>query len=764
MLLAGLSSQAFAQGLVQSGAHIVVTDGAFLVVAQAQGDYTARGDAKITLSANARFRIYGDWNNNGNTPVFTSNNGRVELWGFNQNIGGSNITAFPDLSLVGFGTKRLTQHTLVGGGYNKGGSGMLRLFGNTLDLQGNTLIINNRNPTAIMFSGAGGIISENPPGSGYSKVQWNIRDGVGGPVFTVPFVTRTGTRVPFVFTCNSLGVQTAADSGYFRVCTYPTSNVPVPNNRPLPTGVFHSENECQGENSQRLIDRFWVVEDAGYTTKPDATLAFTYAAAELTASNNTITESSVGAVKWMPATNSWNYPPKGTVNTTNNQVVYRAGTGFSGNWTISDTTPYPKAAFSITGTCESDSILFKDQSGIGATDKVASWQWNFGNGKLGSVQNPVAYYSPSGVYTARLIIRSESGCQDTVYKNLVIIPKPTAKFLVRDTCENADVKFESQSWPGAGFITGTYWDFGMGGPKVNAKQASYFYGGVGIPTVRLIVYNSNGCKDTAERNLFIAPKPYAQINFDNDCQYTPISFKNGSAAGGGTITSYKWDFGNKRFSTNPDETVSYAKHGSYLVKMSVLNSYGCGDTVVKPLTVYPRAIAKFDYTPEEPRMLEPIQFRNLSQYDSSWYWDFGDLFFDNVASPTHAYDMYGKYTVTLIANTPYGCDDTATASLIARSKPLYWFPNVFTPGSSAGMNDLFGLYTPSALQNAITNYNLIIYNLWGEIVFQSRDPKKLWDGTSGGKVCPQGAYVYRCTFNNPENEITAFSGDVTLVR
>ena len=116
ILLACLGTEACAQGLIQSGARIIVTDGAYVVVNQAQGNYTAVGDARITLSPNARFRIYGDWDNKGNTPVFTDNNGRVELWGFNQDIGGTRMTAFPDLSLVGVGGKRLAQNILVGGG------------------------------------------------------------------------------------------------------------------------------------------------------------------------------------------------------------------------------------------------------------------------------------------------------------------------------------------------------------------------------------------------------------------------------------------------------------------------------------------------------------------------------------------------------------------------------------------------------------------------------------------------------------------------
>ena len=136
------------QGLIQSNANIVTTDGAYIVVDGANGNYEANGNATILMQPNSRIKVSGNWTNKGNTSIFLSNDGKIELTGGNQNIGGSKITHFPDLALVGTGTKNLSQSILVGGGHNGGGNGILRLNANVLQLNANTLIINNRNPNA----------------------------------------------------------------------------------------------------------------------------------------------------------------------------------------------------------------------------------------------------------------------------------------------------------------------------------------------------------------------------------------------------------------------------------------------------------------------------------------------------------------------------------------------------------------------------------------------------------------------------------------
>ena len=110
-----------AQGIIQSGGNIIVTDGAYVVIDGATGNYEATGNALITMWPNSRLKVTGNWRNKGNTTIFTSNDGRVELVGGLQNIGGSKITHFPDLALIGTGTKTMSQSVLVGGGFNGGG-------------------------------------------------------------------------------------------------------------------------------------------------------------------------------------------------------------------------------------------------------------------------------------------------------------------------------------------------------------------------------------------------------------------------------------------------------------------------------------------------------------------------------------------------------------------------------------------------------------------------------------------------------------------
>ncbi len=746
------------QGLIQSNANIVMTDGAYIVVDGANGNYEANGNATILMQPNSRIKVSGNWTNKGNTSIFLSNDGKIELTGGNQNIGGSKITHFPDLALVGTGTKNLSQSILVGGGHNGGGNGILRLNANVLQLNANTLIINNRNPNAILYTGTGGILSDNLPGFGYGRVQWNVRDGGTGPVFSIPFVNNILQRLNFIATCNTLGIQNK-DSAFISVATYHTADVPVPNNRPMPTGVYNTDNECDGENSERLIDRFWVIDHNGYAKTPDVTLTFGYANQDIITSNNTIIEGNLGAINYNPGVNKWMYPVRGTVNATNNEVTYRAGYNFGGIWTLSDTTPRPKAAFTHVGNCEYDSIKFTDNSGVLA-DKVVQWQWNFGNGKLSGAKNPFTTYSPGGLYNVRLVIRSMSGCQDTANKNIQILAAPRANFTHSDTCENAIVNFESFSFPGSGMLKSETWIYGDGSMNGTGKKSSHYYGAVGIPTVHLIVYNSNGCKDTATKDIFIAPKPYAYMSFNNDCQFSPIQFINGSTAGGGNISKYIWDFGNNRKSFNKDETISYDNYGNFNVKMIVYNSFGCSDTANQAITIYPRAVANFDYSPTELHATDPISFNNLSQLDDNWYWDFGDGFFNTNEFTTHSYDIYGKYTVTLIASTNFNCADTIRKDIYVKSSPLYWFPNVFTPGSTVGINDNFGLNTP----NVISKYNMIIYNLWGQIVFETNNINQRWDGTYNNELCPVGTYVYRADFLSPEGELQVYKGDVALIR
>ncbi len=749
----------FAQGIVQNGGSIVVSSGAYIKINGSQGNYKSVGNSKITLSPNSYLTVDNQWINDGSTVVFTNNQGKVELTSANAEIKGNKTTHFPELNLSGNGNVFLFVNTLVGGGFSGGGTGILRLNNSKLNLQGRTLLLNNSKSSAITYNTNGGIISESNSSSGYGWVQWNIRNGNGGPVFSVPFINTAGDRVTMQFTVNYQGTQ-SVDSGFVAVATYPTIDAPVPNNRPLPVGVFHTENECEGENSERFINRYFIMNDGGYSVAPDLTIDYQYSDADISGGNDKINEKSLGLLWWNPALGKWNYPLAGSLDAANNRISFRAKKNYKGAWSLSDTTPFPRAAFSFNGFCQNDSISFSPQSSS-STDKIVQWVWDFGDGGISTKQNVIHYYSNSGTYDAQLVIRSQSGCYDTTYRKVQVQPSPIARFILDDTCENAWVKFESKSWPGAGFLGDQIWDFGDGTPQVKGASASHYYGAVGIPDISLIVFNSKGCKDTMTRQIFIAPQPYAYIDFSNDCQGSPIKFSHGSTPGGGTIVNQLWDFGNGRRSSNDIENVVYTNFGNFPIVFWVENSYGCVDSAVGNIEIYPRAIADFKFSPDDnPKMLSDIVFVNQSQYDESWDWDFDDGYFSTLQSPIHQFPNHATYNVRLIANTQYNCADTIVKPITVKSIPLYWFPEAFTPKNSIGRNDEFGLNTPLT----ISEYEFRIYNRWGQMVFETRDVNEKWNGEFNGVECLPGQYIYTATFMSPEKEIQVHQGTVLLIK
>jgi len=115
-----------------------------------------------------------------------------------------------------------------------------------------------------------------------------------------------------------------------------------------------------------------------------------------------------------------------------------------------------------------------------------------------------------------------------------------------------------------------------------------------------------------------------------------------------------------------------------------------------------------------------------------------------------------KYRVTA-----YKLNDTTIISqsnIVEVMPPLnIYVPNAFTPNGD-GINDLFG-----AKGDGIIEFNIQIFNRWGELVFESSDINKQWDGTYNGEKTETGAYAYSITaFGEKTNQISK-SGSVTLV-
>jgi gliding motility-associated-like protein len=114
----------------------------------------------------------------------------------------------------------------------------------------------------------------------------------------------------------------------------------------------------------------------------------------------------------------------------------------------------------------------------------------------------------------------------------------------------------------------------------------------------------------------------------------------------------------------------------------------------------------------------------------------------------------GTYSVT-VTNI---CGSKQAETGITEQTCIINFPNAFTPNHD-GKNDQFKILNAYNL----AGYHLTIYNRWGQMVFESADYSKGWDGKFNGADQDQGVYVFFCEYNKSGIH-KEFRGTVTLLR
>ena len=154
----------------------------------------------------------------------------------------------------------------------------------------------------------------------------------------------------------------------------------------------------------------------------------------------------------------------------------------------------------------------------------------------------------------------------------------------------------------------------------------------------------------------------------------------------------------------------------------------------------------------------PIRFQNLSQDAITYEWDFGDGQNSTEVHPNNTYDEYGSYWVTLIATDWKGCKDTVQKPVYIEEEWYIYVPNTFTPDQ----DEFNGTFKVSAI--GIRHLSVQIFNRWGELIFESNDPRFIWDGTYNGVVVPDGTYTYKIDFTTNSGREKQLIGHVNSLR
>ena len=164
--------------------------------------------------------------------------------------------------------------------------------------------------------------------------------------------------------------------------------------------------------------------------------------------------------------------------------------------------PVPGFTANVTSGCAALTVNFTDQS----TGNPTAWNWEFSNGTLSSVQNPVVTFTDPGTYSVKLVVQNATGIAEVVRTNYItVFPSPVASFTANQTlgCLPATINFTDLSPPGAGaVITSWDWDFGDGGTSTQ-QNPTHVFNNIGFYTITLTVTSSTGCKSTGTAGNYI---------------------------------------------------------------------------------------------------------------------------------------------------------------------------------------------------------------------------------------------------------------------
>lgn len=402
-------------------------------------------------------------------------------------------------------------------------------------------------------------------------------------------------------------------------------------------------------------------------------------------------------------------------------------------------------------TC-TNTVSFTDTSNS-VSGSTAIRNWRFGDGSSSTIKNPVHQYISAGNYVAVLIATSDRGCVDTVSKTLNIPP-----LLNLQTQQNtaarcyAECNGQVQVQASSGLAPYTYsWNDPL-------NQQTALADSLCAGTYVVTVTDSRGCttSDTIEvtapdsltMNLLSTPDYCGEI-----CGGTATCLPSG---GNGNYT-FLWD-------DQQNQSVATATglcQGLYTVTLS--DALGCtrSDSIyVNYVDSFPSLTVTADTT-----VLYISQSTGLYAITPAgpftYLWT-PDLSLNSNTTQNPIATPIENTTYFVIATDKNGCTVLDSITILVKTilcdEPEIFIPSAFSPNGDQ-QNDLFRIRG-----NTIETMYLVIYDRWGEKVFETKDINTGWNGYYKGKLVPPDVYVYyveTTCFNKTEFRK---KGNVTVIR
>jgi gliding motility-associated-like protein len=392
---------------------------------------------------------------------------------------------------------------------------------------------------------------------------------------------------------------------------------------------------------------------------------------------------------------------------------------------------------------------------------VGGFTYAWDNG-AGATQGPNVSPAASTIYCATAT--DANGCVSPQLCVSVNLNPPLNVVALSDQsiCEGlfADISALANGGDGGPY---TYsWNQGVGLGQFQSVAPAF--------TTSYTVTASDGCETPdVSATVIITVNTVPNISFTADnlsgCYPVNVNFTEQNVPAG---SSCLWTFGDGGADANcSNVSYDFNNPGCWDITLDITTAEGCQSSVTIPnyICVYDYPNPEFSFEPQPTTVLNPvINFINETPDASIYNWTFdlgGENGTSNEENPSYTFlPNADTFVVCLEAITANGCPNTTCHEVVILEEFIVYVPNAFTPDGDLRNN----YFKPIISGIKPMSYEFMVFNRWGELIYESNFQDEGWDGKYQNLMSQQDVYVWKLRVQDQTGKEHSFIGHVTLIK